>query len=123
MTFGRLPLLVVLFGLVPVSIAVAGHRERESTMSSSSEPIALTAHLVLLSSISFGGVPTVLPDVHNFVVATHGWIAEFVVGSAVRQDHKLVLGYYSVHTSADALREGEARIAAIRTRLVQEGRL
>jgi redox-sensitive bicupin YhaK (pirin superfamily) len=49
--------------------------------------------------------------------------AEFVVGSAVRHDHKLVLGYYSVHTSAGALREGEARIAAIRTRLVQEGRL
>jgi len=49
--------------------------------------------------------------------------AEFVVGSAVRHDHDLVLGYYSVHTSADALREGEARISAIRARLVQEGRL
>ena len=47
--------------------------------------------------------------------------AEFVVGSAVRHDHDLVLGYHSVHTSADAL--GEARIAAIRARLVQEGRL
>jgi len=49
--------------------------------------------------------------------------AEFVVGSAVWQDHDLVLGYYSVHTSADALREGEARISAIRARLLQEGRL
>jgi redox-sensitive bicupin YhaK (pirin superfamily) len=49
--------------------------------------------------------------------------AEFVVGSAVRHDHDLVLGYYSVHTSADALREGEARISAIRARLVEEGRL
>ena len=49
--------------------------------------------------------------------------AEFVVGSAVRHDHDLVLGYYSVHTSASALREGEARISAIRARLVQEGRL
>ncbi len=49
--------------------------------------------------------------------------AEFVVGSAVRHDHDLVLGYYSVHTSATALREGEARILAIRARLVQEGRL
>jgi redox-sensitive bicupin YhaK (pirin superfamily) len=48
---------------------------------------------------------------------------EFVVGSAVRHDHGLVLGYYSVHTSADALHEGEARISAIRARLVQEGRL
>jgi hypothetical protein len=49
--------------------------------------------------------------------------AEFMVGSAVPHDHDLVLGYYSVHTSAAALREGEARIAAIRARLVQEGRL
>jgi redox-sensitive bicupin YhaK (pirin superfamily) len=48
--------------------------------------------------------------------------AEFVVGSAVRHDHDLVLGYYSVHTSADALRAGEARISAIQARLVQEGR-
>jgi chromate transporter len=39
-----------------------------------SPPFALTAHLALLSSISFGGFPTVLPDVRNFVVATHGWM-------------------------------------------------
>jgi chromate transporter len=39
-----------------------------------SPPVALTAHLALLSSISFGGFPTVLPDVRNFVVATHGWM-------------------------------------------------
>ena len=49
--------------------------------------------------------------------------AEFVVGSAVPHDHDLVLGYYSVHTNADALREAEARISAIQARLVQEGRL
>jgi redox-sensitive bicupin YhaK (pirin superfamily) len=49
--------------------------------------------------------------------------AEFVLGSAVPHDHDLLLGYYSVHTSADALREGEARIAAIKARLAQEGRL
>ena len=48
---------------------------------------------------------------------------EFVVGSAVRHDYDLVLGYYSVHTSAGALREGEARISAIQKRLVQEGRV
>ena len=49
--------------------------------------------------------------------------AEFVVGSAVRHDHDLALGYYSVHTSADALREGETRISTIQARLIQEGRL
>jgi redox-sensitive bicupin YhaK (pirin superfamily) len=49
--------------------------------------------------------------------------AEFVVGSAVPHDYDLVLGSHSVHTSAEALREAEARISAIETRLIQEGRL
>jgi redox-sensitive bicupin YhaK (pirin superfamily) len=48
---------------------------------------------------------------------------ELVLGSAVPHRHDLVLGYYSVHTSPDALRDGEAHISGIRTRLVQEGRL
>jgi chromate transporter len=45
-------------------------------MSSPSAPIALTVHLALVSSISFGGFPTVLPDVRNFVVAAHGWATD-----------------------------------------------
>jgi redox-sensitive bicupin YhaK (pirin superfamily) len=48
---------------------------------------------------------------------------ELVVGSAVKHPHDLVLGYYSVHTSAAALREGEARIQQIGSRLRGEGRL
>jgi chromate transporter len=36
--------------------------------------VALTAHLALLSSISFGSFPTVLPDVRDFVVANNGWM-------------------------------------------------
>ena len=36
----------------------------------------LVAHLALLSSISFGGFPTVLPDVRSFVVLTHGWMTD-----------------------------------------------
>ena len=48
---------------------------------------------------------------------------EFVLGSAAPHEHDLVLGYYSVHTSPDALRDGEAHISSIRERLVQEGRL
>jgi chromate transporter len=43
-------------------------------MTDPAAPIALTAHLALVSSISFGGFPTVLPDVRNFVVSTHGWM-------------------------------------------------
>jgi redox-sensitive bicupin YhaK (pirin superfamily) len=48
---------------------------------------------------------------------------EFVLGSASPHEHDLVLGHYSVHTSADALRDAEAHISTIRKRLVQEGRL
>ncbi|MDB5859806.1 MAG: Pirin domain protein [Ramlibacter sp.] len=48
---------------------------------------------------------------------------EFVLGSAVKHPHDLALGYYSVHTSVDALREGESRIQQIATRLRTEGRL
>jgi redox-sensitive bicupin YhaK (pirin superfamily) len=39
---------------------------------------------------------------------------EFVLGSAVPHEHDLVLGYYSVHTSQDALRDAEAHISSIR---------
>jgi redox-sensitive bicupin YhaK (pirin superfamily) len=49
--------------------------------------------------------------------------AEFVLGSAAPHEHDLVLGYYSVHTTPAALRDGEANIMAIRKRLVQEGRV
>ena len=45
-------------------------------MNSPPDPLALTAQLALLSSISFGGFPTVLPDVRNFVVLTHGWMTD-----------------------------------------------
>jgi len=49
-------------------------RCREGPLTDPSAPLALTAHLALVSSISFGGFPTVLPDVRNFVVGTHGWM-------------------------------------------------
>jgi redox-sensitive bicupin YhaK (pirin superfamily) len=48
---------------------------------------------------------------------------EFVLGSAVPHPHTLVLGYYSVHTSAEALRTGEARIMEIGTQLRRRGRI
>ena len=49
--------------------------------------------------------------------------AEFVLGSAIPHDYDLVLGSHSVHTSTEALREAEARISAIETRLIQQGKL
>jgi redox-sensitive bicupin YhaK (pirin superfamily) len=47
----------------------------------------------------------------------------FVLGTAVKHPHELVLGTYSVHTSRDALARGEAKIAEIGKRLRAEGRL
>ncbi len=47
----------------------------------------------------------------------------FILGSAVKHPHDLVLGMYSVHTSQRALDRGEARIAEIGKRLRAEGRL
>lgn len=41
-----------------------------------SAPVGLTAKLALLSAISFGGFPTVLPDVRAFVVTAHGWMTD-----------------------------------------------
>jgi redox-sensitive bicupin YhaK (pirin superfamily) len=48
---------------------------------------------------------------------------EFVLGSAAPHKHNLVLGYYSVHTTPYALRDGEAHILSVQKRLVQDGRL
>jgi redox-sensitive bicupin YhaK (pirin superfamily) len=48
---------------------------------------------------------------------------EFVLGSAVKHPHDLVLGYYSVHTSQAALDEGEAGIRRIAEQLQKDGKL
>jgi hypothetical protein len=47
----------------------------------------------------------------------------FVFGSAIKHPHPLLLGYYSVHTSTEALARGEAEIDRIGDRLRAEGRL
>jgi redox-sensitive bicupin YhaK (pirin superfamily) len=49
--------------------------------------------------------------------------AAFILGSAVKHPHDLVLGTYSVHTNPDALEKGEANIARIGQQLKAEGRL
>jgi redox-sensitive bicupin YhaK (pirin superfamily) len=49
--------------------------------------------------------------------------AGFVLGSALKHPHDLVLGSYSVHTNKRALDKGEAKIAELGKRLQAEGRL
>jgi redox-sensitive bicupin YhaK (pirin superfamily) len=46
----------------------------------------------------------------------------FVIGSAIKHSHSLVLGNYSVHTSADALAQGEAEIRRIGRELAAQRR-
>jgi chromate transporter len=55
-------------------------------MNSNSAPLTLVVHLTLLSCISFGGIPAVLPDILDFVVANH-WLSprEFADFYAVAQ--------------------------------------
>lgn len=45
----------------------------------------------------------------------------FILGSAIKDPHDLVVGIYSVHTRKHALDRGEARIAEIGKRLQAEG--
>lgn len=47
----------------------------------------------------------------------------FVLGSAIKHPHDLVMGHYSVHTSKAALAQGETEIQRIGARLRQQGRL
>jgi hypothetical protein len=49
--------------------------------------------------------------------------AGFVLGSAVKHPHDLVLSSYSVHTNKHARDKGEAKSAELRKRLHEEGRL
>lgn len=46
----------------------------------------------------------------------------FVLGSAAQHPHDLVLGHYSVHTSADALRRGENEIRRLGRELRAQGK-
>jgi len=45
-------------------------------MKSTNGPASLIAHIALLAIISFGGVPGVLPDLHNFVVDANDWLTD-----------------------------------------------
>jgi redox-sensitive bicupin YhaK (pirin superfamily) len=55
------------------------------------------------------------------LTATGDSDAVFVLGSAVPHPHDLHLGYYSVHTSAEALERGERRIAELGAKLAAAG--
>lgn len=47
----------------------------------------------------------------------------FILGSAVKHPHELVMGHYSVHTRQEALDKGESNIRRIAEQLHQAGKL
>ena len=55
--------------------------------------------------------------------AIGGTAVGFVLGSASKHPHDLVLGSYSVHTSAEALRKGHEEIRRIGRQLRADGTL
>ncbi len=55
-------------------------------------------------------------------IQAHG-TTNFVLGSATRHPHPLITGYYSVHTTTEALRIGEEGIKKVGKRLKAEGRI
>jgi len=82
-----------------------------------SRPHAL-AHLSAPDDLWHGELPAFEPS--NEAVEFEALAdTEFVLGSAAPHEHALILGYYSVHTSPDALRNGEAHILSIKGRLIQ----
>ncbi len=45
-------------------------------MIASTPSTALIGHLAVLSLISFGGIPSVLPDLRDVIVTANGWVSE-----------------------------------------------
>jgi redox-sensitive bicupin YhaK (pirin superfamily) len=92
-----------------------------------------TGHIVLWTAVASGtvSVPDELRhgDLAAFEASSQAVEfearadAEFVLGSAVRHQYDLVLGSHSVHTTPAALSDAQAHVSAMRTHLVQEGRL
>ncbi|AKU93834.1 Pirin-related protein [Labilithrix luteola] len=91
-------------------------------------------HDVAWVAVGDGALRTVRADIPSGEVAVFAkgsepidFIADgptrFVLGSARKHPHDLVLGYYSVHTSGEALEEGETEIRRIGAELEANGTL
>jgi redox-sensitive bicupin YhaK (pirin superfamily) len=74
------------------------------------------------SPIRSGEIAIFEPSEDSIDFVAHGRTG-FVLGSAARHPHELTLGNYSVHTSAEALRHGEAEIRRIGQKLRADGTL
>jgi redox-sensitive bicupin YhaK (pirin superfamily) len=84
--------------------------------------VAVATGVVEASSTLRAGDMAVFED-HGSMTFRAGDTAKsiFVLGSAIPHPHDLVLGYYSVHSSKEALAAGEGKIAELRATLPQSG--
>ena len=76
--------------------------------------------LLTSSTIPSGEIAVFEPSEESIDFIAEGKTG-FVLGSAAKHPHELVLGNYSVHTSAEALRQGETEIRRIGQQLRANG--
>ncbi|WP_126943708.1 pirin family protein [Xanthomonas sp. BRIP62418] len=69
------------------------------------------------------GQMAVFKDAEQAIEVVAVGATSFVLGSAVKHPHELVMGHYSVHTSEATLAQGEAEIRRIGEQLRARGRL
>ncbi|MCC4635077.1 pirin family protein [Xanthomonas dyei] len=81
-----------------------------------------TGQLEAAESIGSGEM-AVFKDAEQAIDVVAVGATSFVLGSAVKHPHDLVMGHYSVHTSTAALAQGEAEIRRIGKQLRAKGRL
>ena len=75
--------------------------------------VAVAEGTLRASSVVSSGELAIFADSEQAIDFVAESDTSFVLGSATRHPHELVLGNYSVHTSAEALRRGEAEIRRI----------
>ena len=85
--------------------------------------LAVSAGKLHSSETLFVGELAVFEESNRAIIIRAEQASRFVVGSAVKHPHDLVLGYYSVHTSRAALDAGEAEIRRIGSQLKSAGRI
>ena len=83
-----------------------------------------TKEVALTDSVDWRDMsPVVFAEGNGDVMIEAKDATELVLGSAIKHPHDLITGRYSVHTSREALRIGEANIARIGRELRGAGKL
>lgn len=85
--------------------------------------LAVSSGALLSAGTRIRGEIAVFEEGEQAIEVVAEGATEFVLGSAVKHPHDLVMGYYSVHTSAAALAQGEAGIDRLGAELRALGKL